>query len=125
MPSCAACSPGRLPPGGILLTGAPRGEPSSGPLYGDLELVGGDRRTGQILGTADKFHLVPLGEYVPIAWDTSLHQQDDAGLDEFHAGPGPRTLHMPGLPPFSPLICYEVIFPRAVVDPERPARAAS
>jgi apolipoprotein N-acyltransferase len=29
---------------------------------------------------------------------------------------------MPDLPPFSPLICYEVIFPGAVVDPnDRPA----
>ena len=40
----------------------------------------------------------------------------------FTPGPGPRTLHMPGLPSFSPLICYEVIFPGAVVDPkDRPA----
>jgi apolipoprotein N-acyltransferase len=34
----------------------------------------------------------------------------------FSAGPGPRTLHLAGLPPISPLICYEVIFPGAVVD---------
>ena len=26
------------------------------------------------------------------------------------------TVRAPGLPPFSPLICYEVIFPGAVID---------
>ena len=30
---------------------------------------------------------------------------------------GPRTITLPGLPPFSPLICYEAIFPHAVTDP--------
>jgi apolipoprotein N-acyltransferase len=35
---------------------------------------------------------------------------------DFSAGPGPRTLHLPGLPPVGPLICYELIFPGAVVD---------
>jgi apolipoprotein N-acyltransferase len=38
------------------------------------------------------------------------------------AGPGPRTLALTTLPPFSPLICYEAIFPGAVLDPlDRPA----
>ncbi|HRW61537.1 MAG TPA: apolipoprotein N-acyltransferase, partial [Defluviicoccus sp.] len=32
------------------------------------------------------------------------------------AGPGVRTLSLPGLLPVSPLICYEVIFPGEVVD---------
>jgi apolipoprotein N-acyltransferase len=32
-------------------------------------------------------------------------------MGDFASGPGPTTLHVPGLPPFSPLICYEVIFP--------------
>jgi len=40
----------------------------------------------------------------------------------FQAGPGPRTLRLPGLPPVGPLICYEIIFPGEVVDPaDRPA----
>ncbi|HEX3351164.1 MAG TPA: apolipoprotein N-acyltransferase, partial [Acetobacteraceae bacterium] len=34
----------------------------------------------------------------------------------FTPGPGLTTLHAPGLPPFGPLICYEVIFPGQVVD---------
>jgi len=39
------------------------------------------------------------------------------GAFDFSAGPGPRTLALAGLPAFSPLICYEVIFPGAVIDP--------
>ncbi len=39
-----------------------------------------------------------------------------AGAGDFSAGPGPVTVRVPGLPPFSPLICYEVIFPGAVAD---------
>ena len=35
---------------------------------------------------------------------------------DFSAGPGPRTLHLPGLPPVGPLICYELIFPGEVAD---------
>ena len=33
------------------------------------------------------------------------------------AGPGAVSLDLPGVPPFSPLICYEVIFPGAVMPP--------
>jgi hypothetical protein len=40
------------------------------------------------------------------------------GSMDFSAGPGPRTLRLPGLPPVGPLICYEAIFPGAVVDPQ-------
>jgi apolipoprotein N-acyltransferase len=39
---------------------------------------------------------------------------------DFTPGPGPVELHAPGLPPFGALICYEVIFPGAVVPTPRP-----
>ena len=44
------------------------------------------------------------------------------GAIDMTAGPGPRTLALPGLPPFAPLVCYEAIFPGAVVDAARAAR---
>jgi apolipoprotein N-acyltransferase len=45
-----------------------------------------------------------------------------AGSIDLSTGPGPRTIALPGLPAFAPLICYEVIFPGAVVDEQaRPA----
>jgi apolipoprotein N-acyltransferase len=37
------------------------------------------------------------------------------GAGDFVPGIGPVTIDLEGLPPFSPLICYEVIFPGQVV----------
>jgi apolipoprotein N-acyltransferase len=34
----------------------------------------------------------------------------------FTPGPGPATIHVPGLPSFGPLICYEAIFTGEIVD---------
>jgi apolipoprotein N-acyltransferase len=110
-----------VPADGVLLTGAPRAEPASGPLeriWNSLSVIDGQ---GKILGTADKFHLVPLGEYVPMREIFTFINKLTPGSMNFTPGPGPRTLHVPGLPSFSPLICYEVIFPGAVTDPaDRP-----
>ena len=40
----------------------------------------------------------------------------------FAGGPGPETLHVPGLPPVGPLICYEAVYPGEMVDEaDRPA----
>jgi apolipoprotein N-acyltransferase len=111
-----------VPPGGLLLTGAPRAEPLDGPLTEIWNSFAALDDRGQILGTADKFHLVPLGEYVPLRGIFPFINKITPGSMNFTPGPGPRTLHLPGLPSFTPLICYEVIFPGAVVDPgDRPA----
>ncbi|MEJ0071686.1 MAG: apolipoprotein N-acyltransferase [Pseudomonadota bacterium] len=59
---------------------------------------------------------MPLSHVLPIA------RIAPGGGDGFSAGPGPRSLRLPGLPPVGPLICYEVIFPGEVIDPDdRPA----
>jgi apolipoprotein N-acyltransferase len=39
------------------------------------------------------------------------------GSIDFQPGPGRQTITLPGLPPVSPLICYEAIFSGSVVDP--------
>jgi apolipoprotein N-acyltransferase len=67
----------------------------------------------------DKFHLVPFGEYQPDWLPLPIQIVPGGG---FAMGGGPRTLVVPGLPPVGPLICYEAIFPAAVVD--RAARPA-
>lgn len=106
-----------IPPGGLLLTGAPRIDRSGpqGPqIWNSLLAL---ERSGQVVGAFDKFHLVPFGEYVPFRSVLASMgvEKITAGSIDFSTGPGPRTLRLPGLPPVSPLICYEVIFPGAVV----------
>jgi apolipoprotein N-acyltransferase len=70
----------------------------------------------------DKFHLVPFGEYVPLSsllgrlGITKLTR----GASGFSTGDHPHLLTVPGVPSLSPLICYEVIFPGAVTDPNAP-----
>jgi apolipoprotein N-acyltransferase len=58
----------------------------------------------------DKAHLVPFGEYQPSVLPIQVVPGGGLG-----AGPGLATEHVAGVPPFSPLICYEVIFPGEVV----------
>ena len=118
---------GLLPDNGVLLTGQLRysyadSEDEDGRYYNALVAIGDE---GGVLDVYDKAHLVPFGEYIP------LHRQieravrwvvDDFDFSSFAygrismaAGPHLRTLDVAGLPPFSPLICYEGIFPGQVV----------
>ncbi len=57
---------------------------------------------------------MPFGEYMP-HWIPVKITPDVLGSG-FTPGTGPKTLHVPGLPPFGPLICYEDIFTGEIVD---------
>lgn len=109
------------PSGGAVLTGGIRIDRRVGPtphFWNSFYAIGPG---GTIPATYDKAHLVPFGEYVPLRSVFGSLPAVASSLD-FRAGPGPQTLAIPGLPPVSPLICYEVIFPGAVTDPvDRPA----
>jgi apolipoprotein N-acyltransferase len=109
------------PPGGLVITGAPRTTPAGGKPYrvwNSLQAVDG---TGRIVGTYDKSHLIPFGEYVPLRPWLTIPKITE-GRQDFTAGSGPVSMRLAGLPPVSPLICYEVIFPgRVVAANDRPA----
>lgn len=115
-----------LAPGGVLLLGAVRGEPdpsrsdaSLARFYNSLHVIGPD---GVIRATYDKAHLVPFGEYLPFQslLEAIGLQQLTQTRGGYRSGPGPVSLEVPGTPPVSPLICYEIIFPGAIVGPQRP-----
>jgi len=73
---------------------------------------------GEVVGAYDKIHLVPFGEYLPFQdFLESLGVMQLTGVrGGFSEGAGPRLLTIPGAPPASPLICYEIIFPDDVTD---------
>jgi apolipoprotein N-acyltransferase len=104
------------PANGALITGVLRTEPADGRLKAIWNSMAAVDRAGRVVGTYDKFHLVPFGEYVPLHRHLPFISKFTPGILDFSAGPGPRTLRLPGLPPVGPLICYEIIFPGQVVD---------
>ena len=92
-----------------------------GRFYNSLVALGPD---GQVAALYDKAHLVPFGEYVPLA--ALLEHSPFAMFVEafgygYAAGPGPRLVDLGPLGRVLPLICYEAIFPQDVnAAPERP-----
>ncbi len=110
---------GALPQRAILLTGTVRAE------------FGPDRRlqrvfnslvaidpAGEVRGVADKNHLVPFGEYMPLSGLLPIRLVQ-GGMD-FTPGQSLEPIRVGSVPPFGTLICYEVIFPAQVVPRERP-----
>ncbi len=66
----------------------------------------------------DKWRLVPGGEFLPLGWllEPLGFRKVVRTPGNFEAGPGPRTLALPGGLRAAPLVCYEVIFPDRLVD---------
>ncbi len=103
------------PEGGVVMSGAPLRNKEQKRYYNGLLIVDGE---GEVLGSYNKVRLVPFGEYTPLRSfiDHVPLATDVINQTDFLPGTRPATLHVPGLPPFNPLICYEVIFSGAILD---------
>lgn len=101
-----------IPPGGALITGSVRAAFHGGArqLFNSLLVIDADAKIEQVY---DKSHLVPFGEYVPLRGVLPV-EKIVPGQGDFTPGEGSRLINVTGLPPFSPLICYEAIFPGQV-----------
>jgi apolipoprotein N-acyltransferase len=102
------------PEGGALIFGAPRLSKDSSGTERVHNSVLALNRSGELDWVFDKHHLVPFGEYVPFR-DILPIDKIVPGMRDFTPGPGAATLASDGVPPVSPLICYEVVFPGRVV----------
>ena len=72
----------------------------------------------EIIHTYDKSHLVPFGEYMP--FENIVDIAPIVGFSGFKQGGGKVTLTTPEGIKFSPLICYEIIFPNKVIENTAP-----
>jgi apolipoprotein N-acyltransferase len=110
-----------LPPTTTLVTGAAReedvpagrGHEAYSDYYNAIQVIASG---GTIVDSYDKIHLVPFGEYLPFG-----QLLGRLGLRNFVDVPGGfepgairHALVIPGMPPASPLLCYEAIFSGAV-----------
>ncbi|CAN1569663.1 Lnt Apolipoprotein N-acyltransferase [Rhabdaerophilaceae bacterium] len=102
----------------VLVTGAIRAEeaPEQARRFHFFNAIQVFDRDG-IVGSYDKVHLVPFGEYLPFG-----HVLRALGIQEFvdviggfTSGAARRPLEIPGLPASVPLICFETIFPHELV----------
>lgn len=110
-----------VPPQGYLLTGSIRYELSADGSYRPLNSMFAINDAGRIVGTYDKAHLVPFGEYVPFKQFLPESFRPVAqSLADFKAGSGPKSISIAGHPRFGPLICYEIIFPYQVINKKNP-----
>lgn len=115
-----------LPPGTTLIAGAVRtGPPTPGQIREHaFNSVYSINDRGEITGAADKVHLVPFGEYLPMQ-----ELAEAFGVEQlthlrggFTAGQRRVTLDGGQAGRFLPLICYEIIFSGQIMpDGERPA----
>ncbi len=91
-----------------LLLGSLGGDPG-GPVYNRVYLLDGQ---GRVAAHADKVHLVPFGEYLPLRWLFGYLEGLTAESGVFASGDAHRPLPLPGTDTrLGVFICFESVFP--------------
>ncbi|MEX2519658.1 MAG: apolipoprotein N-acyltransferase [Paracoccaceae bacterium] len=107
----AAIGPAELGLGSLRLDAGPEAQIVHGARWRNSFFLVGEEG---LSAPFDKMHLVPFGEYLPFA--AAMERIGLASLAGLGGGivPGAAPALMRGgaAPPFAPLICYEMIFPR-------------
>ncbi|PWB83342.1 MAG: apolipoprotein N-acyltransferase [Methylocystaceae bacterium] len=86
---------------------APPGQKRRSKIFNAIQVV----QDGKIIAAYDKSHLVPFGEYLPLAELLGPLGVTHLVPGVWDEGTGPRRLAAPSLPLAAPLVCYEAIFP--------------
>lgn len=94
----------QYPAPAYLITGALRYEKQK--YYNSVIIFNNE---SQIIDTYNKSHLVPFGEYMPLS--NIIDIAPIVGFSGFENGDGKKTITLPEDIRFTPLICYEIIFP--------------
>jgi len=113
------------PKDGFVITGALRAEFKDNNRYlnriWNTIFVVNDQ--AQVVENYDKNHLVPFGEYIPFANHLSFISKITDGAVNFSSGDGLKTIKLNSkTPSFSPLVCYEAIFPENIIDKNNPPK---
>ena len=95
-----------IPEGSFLVTGGVRVDG-----YGAFNSVEVLNSSDEIVASYDKARLVPFGEFVPFRRFFPIVNKITPGDTDFSRGGGASALSVGNITPFSPLVCYEVIFP--------------
>lgn len=112
---------GAIPAGKFLISGALRaeGEEPQNRIFNSMVMLDSQ---GRLVGRYDKRRLVPFGEFIPFRALLPDWLMTPVGIKDFSHGDGVQTVSWQDLPPLSPLICYEAIFPGEVTDDRHPPR---
>ena len=103
------------PNNAYLITGALRYDPDKDAYFNSIITF---NNNAENIHTYNKSHLVPFGEYIPLS--NIFNIAPIVGFTGFEKGSGQTTSDMPEGVKFSPLICYEVIFPNESISHKHP-----